>query len=74
MWSKLKKEFDDGSFDTQDVNKHQLESYGMQYAEKLKHLNENSSDIDKFNVMDNYNHYKELKNLVNYYLMKKKKN
>ena len=51
MWSKLKKEFDDGSFDTQDVNKHQLESYGMQYAEKLKHLNENSSDIDKFNVI-----------------------
>lgn len=51
MWSKLKKEFDDGSFDTQDVNKHQLESYGMQYAEKLKHLNESSSDIDKFNVI-----------------------
>ncbi len=51
MWSKLKKEFDDGSFDTQDVNKHQLESYGRQYAEKLKHLNESSSDIDKFNVI-----------------------
>jgi hypothetical protein len=27
MWSKLKKEFDDGSFNTKDVNQHQLDSY-----------------------------------------------
>ena len=27
LWSTLKKEFDDGSFDTKDVNRHQLESY-----------------------------------------------
>jgi len=51
MWSKLKKEFDDGSFDTQDVNRHQLESYGLQYHEKAKTLNTNSSEAEIFNVM-----------------------
>jgi hypothetical protein len=51
MWSKLKKEFNDGSFDDKDVNQHQLESYGRQYAEKAKQLTENSSDTDKFNVL-----------------------
>lgn len=51
MWSKLKKEFNDGSFDTQDVNQHQLESYGRQYAIKAQNLTENSDDADKFNVL-----------------------
>ena len=51
MWSKLKKEFDDGSFDTQDVNQHQLESYGRQYAIKAQNLTENSDNIEKFNVL-----------------------
>jgi len=30
MWSKLKKEFNDGSFNDKDVNAHQLESYGRE--------------------------------------------
>ena len=51
MWSKLKGEFNDGSFNDKDVNDHQLESYGMQYYEKAKTLNENSSDTEIFNVM-----------------------
>jgi len=51
MWSKLKKEFNDGSFNDKDVNVHQLESYGRQYAEKAKQLTDNSSDTDKFNVL-----------------------
>jgi hypothetical protein len=51
MWSKLKKEFNDGSFNDQDVNQHQLESYGLQYAAKAKQLTEHSSDTDKFNVL-----------------------
>ena len=51
MWSKLKKEFDDGSFNTKDVNQHQLESYGRQYAIKAKNLTESSSEADKFNVL-----------------------
>ena len=51
MWSKLKKEFNDGTFNDKDVNQHQLESYGIQYSAKAKTLNKNSSDTDVFNVM-----------------------
>jgi hypothetical protein len=51
MWSGLKKEFNDGSFNDKDVNQHQLESYGLQYHEKAKTLNANSSDSEVFNVM-----------------------
>jgi hypothetical protein len=51
MWSKLKAEFNDGSFNDKDVNQHQLESYGLQYAAKAQQLTENSSDTDKFNVL-----------------------
>ena len=51
MWSGLKKEFNDGSFNDKDVNQHQLESYGMQYHEKAKTLNDNSSEAEIFNVM-----------------------
>ena len=51
MWSKLKGEFNDGSFNDKDVNQHQLESYGMQYAEKAKSLTPNSSEAEVFNIM-----------------------
>ena len=51
MWSKLKGEFNDGSFNDKDVNQHQLESYGMQYHEKAKSLNASSSESEVFNVM-----------------------
>ena len=51
MWSKLKKEFNDGSFNDKDVNQHQLESYGLQYHEKAKTLNEHSDQNEVFNVM-----------------------
>ena len=51
MWSKLKKEFNDGSFNDKDVNQHQLESYGLQYAAKAKTLNANSNEAEVFNVM-----------------------
>jgi hypothetical protein len=32
MWSKIKKEVDDGSFDTKNVDSHQLVSYATQFA------------------------------------------
>ena len=51
MWSKLKGEFNDDSFNDKDVNVHQLESYGLQYHEKAKTLNANSSEAEVFNVM-----------------------
>ena len=50
MWSNLKLEFNDGSFNDKDVNQHQLESYGMQYHEKAKSLNANSSEAEVFNM------------------------
>ena len=51
MWSNLKGEFNDGSFNDKDVNQHQLESYGMQYHEKAKSLTPNSSEAEVFNIM-----------------------
>ena len=51
MWSKLKLEFNDGSFNDKDVNQHQLESYGIHYAAKAKTLTTNSADTEVFNVM-----------------------
>ena len=51
MWSNLKGEFNDGSFNDKDVNQHQLESYGIQYHEKAKSLNANSSEAEVFNIM-----------------------
>ena len=51
MWSKLKLEFNDGSFNDKDVNQHQLESYGLQYTAKAKTLNSNSSETEVFNVI-----------------------
>jgi len=61
MWSKLKKEFNDGSFNDKDVNEHQLESYGRHYAEKAKTLNNSSSDTDIFNVMGQLETLKRIK-------------
>ena len=61
MWSKLKSEFNDGSFNDKDVNQHQLESYGLQYHEKAKTLNENSSEAEIFNVMGQLNSLQRIK-------------
>ena len=36
MWSGLKKEFNDGSFNDKDVNQHQLESYGITISRESK--------------------------------------
>ena len=61
MWSKLKGEFNDGSFNDKDVNQHQLESYGLQYHEKAKTLNANSSESEIFNVMGQLNSLQRIK-------------
>mgnify|MGYP006246799573 CR=1 FL=1 len=53
--------FNDGSFNDQDVNQHQLESYGLHYAQKAKTLNNNSSDTDIFNVMGQLESLKRIK-------------
>jgi hypothetical protein len=51
MWSNLKKEFDDGSFDTKNVNTHQLESYHQIMKNKAETLTSGSSQPEVFNVL-----------------------
>ena len=51
LWSTLKKEFDDGTFDTKDVNRHQLESYHLIMKNKAETLTSGSSQPEVFNVL-----------------------
>jgi len=51
LWSSLKKEFDDGTFDTKDVNTHQLESYHHIMKNKAETLTSGSSQPEVFNVL-----------------------
>jgi hypothetical protein len=51
LWSALKKEFDDGSFDTKDVNRHQLDSYHLIMKNKAETLTSGSSQPEVFNVL-----------------------
>ena len=51
LWSTLKKEFNDGSFDTKDVNRHQLESYHHIMKNKAETLTSGSSQPEVFNVL-----------------------
>jgi len=60
-WSKLKKEFDDGSFDTQDVNRHQLESYAHVFEQRKKTLTSGSSQPEVFNVLGQLETLKRVK-------------
>jgi hypothetical protein len=45
LWSSLKKEFDDGTFDTKDVNRHQLDSYHMIMKNKAETLTSGSVNL-----------------------------
>ena len=51
MWSMLKKEFNDGSFNDKDVNQHQLESYHKMYAGKAKGITNNTPESEVFNIV-----------------------
>ena len=51
LWSKFKKQFDDGSFDTKDVNTHQLNSYHLTMKNKAETLTQGSSQLEVFNVL-----------------------
>ena len=50
-WSKLKKEFHDGTIDDKDVNTHQAESYMHQLEQKKLTLRPGSSHPEVFNVL-----------------------
>jgi len=61
LWSTLKKEFDDGSFDTQDVNRHQLDSYHLIMKNKAETLTSGSSQPEVFNVLGQLNTIERVK-------------
>ena len=50
-WSKFKKKFDDGSFDTKNVNTHQLNSYHLTMKNKAETVTQGSSQPEVFNVL-----------------------
>ena len=49
-WSKIKKELDDGSFNTQNVESHQLESYQKMYQNKQKSITPGTPQSSVFNI------------------------
>ena len=51
LWSKLKKEVDDGTFDKENVNTHQLESYHKIMINRKNTLTAGSSQPEVFNVL-----------------------
>jgi len=51
QWSKLKTEYDDGSFDTKNVNTHQAHSYKLIMQNRAKALTPGSSQAEVINVV-----------------------
>ena len=51
LWSKIKKDNDDGTFDKQDVNTHQLEAYHKIMINRKNTLTPGSSQPEVFNVL-----------------------
>ena len=51
LWSQIKKEVDDGSFDKNDVNLHQLESYHKIMINRKNTLSAASTQPEIFNVL-----------------------
>jgi hypothetical protein len=50
-WSKLKKEFDDGNFDKNDVNNHQAHSYLLRLQHQKNTITPGTSQPEVFNVL-----------------------
>lgn len=48
MWSKLKKEFDDGTFSVDDVNSHQLLSYTKKFALSLANTDKSQYSCSEY--------------------------
>ena len=51
LWSKFKAEYDDGSFDTKNVNTHQFESLAQIMEHKKNSITPGSSQAEVFNVL-----------------------
>jgi hypothetical protein len=50
-WSRFKKKYNDGTFDTKNVNTHQLESYSKVFKNRKNTLTQGSSQPEVFNVL-----------------------
>ena len=54
-WSKLKKEFDDGNFDKNDVDKHQAHSYMLRLQHQKNTITPGTTQPEVFNVLGQLN-------------------
>jgi hypothetical protein len=61
QWSKLKAELDDGRFDTQNVNTHQMESLRMSLENRASSLTSGSSQAEVINVLGPLNTVNRIK-------------
>ncbi|RLA17560.1 MAG: hypothetical protein DRQ62_14825 [Gammaproteobacteria bacterium] len=51
MWHLLMVEYDDGTFDTEDVNMHQLDSYNKRFIAQAEVMGANGSPSENFNLV-----------------------
>jgi len=51
IWSGIKKELDDGSFNTKEVNEHQKDSYIKKWENRMATLTQGSSQAEVLNVL-----------------------
>ena len=61
LWSQIKKELNDGSFDTEYVNTHQAESYTHNLQNRVNSLNANSQPAEIVNAAGPLETVKRLK-------------
>ena len=50
-WSRIKKELDDGSFDSKNVNTHRKETYRLQLENRAASISQGSSQGEILNVL-----------------------
>jgi len=65
LWTKIKKELDDGSFDTQDVNTHQKESLLLSLQNRANCMTEGSSQSEVLNVFGPLNTIQKMNGVNN---------
>jgi len=61
MWSQIKAELDDGTFDSKDVNSHQAESYRLALTTRAQALSPNASESEKINAIGPLNTIERLR-------------
>ena len=62
LWSKIKSELDNQTFDTKNVNTHQAESLHKYFENRVKSLNDASAPGEIMNAMGPYLSFNRMKN------------